>query len=293
MKKPSLSSMLSSLAFVMCFGPRFPSAFAQNAPDPYTIGVNIIVGSKKSCPLFIGGVYAKSPAEQAGIKAGDRLLAVDGRDVLGMQLLQVSKLIRSDQAGEVRLKLWRKGKVYEAVVQRKKFSSILASEGMKQAGPFHVPLDTTEAEVKRMMEDAQRPIAGRAFPLHYPLNTDLYYGGFEIFIFAHPDQVVVGGLEQGVASRAGIHQGDVILSVNGIDPRGKSPEEVEALFSSAQPRSDKLVVDRVTVTKTLEFQLEKAADVLKENHRRLVDGILICDGLADEDVPCFTERSTN
>jgi hypothetical protein len=53
------------------------------------------------------------------------------------------------------------------------------------------------------------------------------------------------------------------------------------------------VVDRVTTTKTIEFQLEKASDVLKENHRRLVDGTLVPDGLAAEDVPCFTEKSGN
>jgi hypothetical protein len=47
----------------------------------------------------------------------------------------------------------------------------------------------------------------------------------------------------------------------------------------------------VAATKTLEFQPEKVSDVLKENHLRLVHGTLIPDGLADEDVPCFTERS--
>ena len=142
-----------------------------------------------------------------------------------------------------------------------------------------------------MMEIEQRPIVGRAFPLHYPLNTDLYYGGFELFILAHPPQVAVGGLEEGPASRAGIHQVDVILSVNGVDPTGKTPEELEALFSSPQPKSLSLVVDRVTTTKTIEFELEKTSDVLKENHRRLVNGTLIPD-VADEDIHCFNEKSS-
>ncbi|HTG26676.1 MAG TPA: hypothetical protein VK818_00505 [Methylomirabilota bacterium] len=51
----------------------------------------------------------------------------------------------------------------------------------------------------------------------------------------------------------------------------------------------KLVVDRIGVTKTLEFQLEKASDVLKENHRRLIKGEVIPDGLAEEDMPCLSE----
>ena len=290
---PSLLSQRTSLGFALCFATVFSTVSPQNASDPFTIGASIIIGSKKPCPIFIGGVAAKSPAESAGIRPGDRILAVDGKDVKGMQPPQVATLVRSDRPGNVALKLWREGKEFEAVVPRQRFSAILAGEGMKRAGPFLVPVDTTELEVKRMMENEHRPIVGRVFPLHYPLNADLYYCGFEMFIFAHPPQIAVGGLEQGAASRAGIHQGDVILSVNGVDPAAKSPEELQALFSSNQPRSLRLVVDRVTTTKTIEFQLEKASDVLKENHRRLVDRTLVPDGLANEDVPCFTQKSVN
>jgi S1-C subfamily serine protease len=272
--------------------PKFSTAAAQEAPDPYSIGVSIFVASTKACPIFIVGVTAKSPAEQAGLRSGDRLLEVDGKVVQGMPLAGVAKLLRSDQPGPVTLKLWRRGKEYGALLQREKYSSILAGAGMKRAGGFFVPLDTTEVEVKRMMEiqNEQRPIAHRVFPLHYPLNTDLYYGGFEVFVLTDPAQVAVGGLEQGPASRAGIHSGDVILSVNGVDPARKNPEELESLFSSNQPKSLRLVVDRVTTTKTIEFQLEKASDVLKENHHRLVNGTLLPDGVADEDMHCFTER---
>ncbi len=291
--KTRLRSLLTSLVFVLCLFVGLPSVSAQTPPDLYSIGASIITGTKKDCPIFIGGLGSKSPAKSAGLRAGDRLLAVDGKDVKGMELRQVATLIRSDQPGNVALKVWRGGKEFEVVVPRRRSSAIIAGEGLKQAGPFLVPLDTTEAEGKRMMENEQRPIAGRAFPLHYPLNTELYYGGFEIFIFTHPSQVVVGGLEQGTATRAGVHPDDVILSVNGVDPTGKSPKELEGLFSSNQPKVLKLVVDRVTTTKTIEFQLEKGSDVLKENHWRLVDGTLVLDGLADEDLPCFAEKSGN
>jgi predicted metalloprotease with PDZ domain len=285
--------LATTFLLALCLGTGSSTVSAQNAPDPYSIGASIITGSKKSCPLFIGHLAPKSPAEAAGLRPGDRLLAVDGKDVKGTELAQVVSLIRSERPGNVALKLWRDGEEFEVTIPRERFSTIISGEGMKRAGQFIVPLDTTEAEVKRMAELEQRPIAARAFPLHYPLNTDLYCGGFEIFILAHPPHVAVGGLEQGPAFRAGIHQGDVILSVNGIDPTEKSPEELEALFSSNQPKGLELVVDRVTTTKTIDFQLEKASDVLKENHWRLVDGTLVPDGLANEDLPCFTERSRN
>jgi len=291
--KRCLWSSLSALVFSICFVGGLSTASAQNVPDPYVIGASIITGSQKSCPLFIGRLAPKSPAELAGLRPGDRLLAVDGKDVKGMELRQVAAMIRSDQPSNVVIKIWRDGIGHEAVIPRRRNSAIIADSGMKQAGPFLVPLDTTNAEVKRMMEIEEKPIAGRVFPLHYPLNTNLYYGGFEIFVLAQPPRIAVGGLEKSNATRAGIHNGDVILSVNGIDPVGKGPKELEALFSSNQPNTLRLVVDRVTTTKSIEFQLEKTSDVLKENQWRLVDGTLVPDGLADEDLPCFTEKSGN
>jgi predicted metalloprotease with PDZ domain len=285
---------VTSLVFVTAFvsgAPKLGIGLAQERPDPYSTGVLIAIGAMEPCPIFIGGVTANSPAEQAGVGSGDRLLEVDGKEVQGMPPPEVVKLLQWDQPGQVTLKLWHMGKEYEALIQREKLSSILAAAGMKEAGGRLVPLDTTDAEVKRMMEMEPEPppTVHRVFPLHYPLNTHLYYGGFEILILEHPPRVAVGGLEHGPAFRAGIHLGDVILSVNGVNPVGESREELEALFSSNQPKSLTLVVDRVTTTKTIEFQLEMASEVLKENHRRLVNGILLPDGMADEDLHCITD----
>lgn len=64
-------------------------------------------------------------------------------------------------------------------VQREKQSSILVRNGKKVVDHFIVPVDTTEAEVDRMKEvsNGQLRIADRVFPLHYPVNTEFYYGG--------------------------------------------------------------------------------------------------------------------
>ena len=159
--KTSSRSLQTSLVFVLCLSVGLPGVSAQTPPDLYSIGAPIITGTKKGCPIFIGRLASNSPAKTAGLRAGDRLLAVDGKDVKGMELRDVATLIRSNQPGNVTLRVWRDGKDLEVVVPRRRLSTIIAGEGLKQAGPFLVPLDTTEAEVKRMMEDEQRPIAGR------------------------------------------------------------------------------------------------------------------------------------
>jgi predicted metalloprotease with PDZ domain len=53
-----------------------------------------------------------------------------------------------------------------------------------------------------------------------------------VLILKNPAQVVVLGIEDGPASRAGVHWGDTILSVNEIDPRNKSVAELEPVFET-------------------------------------------------------------
>jgi len=102
-------------------------------------------------------------------------------------------------------------------------------------------------------------------PRHYPNDEKLYYPGFEVFVLKDPPQIVVGGIENGPASRAGVHWGDFIVSVNGVDPRNKSVAELEALFSGQKLASMTLTIDRDGVTKTFSFQPEQATVVMRNN----------------------------
>jgi predicted metalloprotease with PDZ domain len=68
--------------------------FAQQEKPEYVIGVSI-VGSKSPC-VFIGSVSAKSPAADAGIRTGDRIVAVDGTTVTTAQ--DAAQHMRSESA---------------------------------------------------------------------------------------------------------------------------------------------------------------------------------------------------
>jgi hypothetical protein len=91
-----------------------------------------------------------------------------------------------------------------------------------------VPLDATEVEMNGKLKTiTQDRIVDRVFPTHYLSDEKGLLRGFEVLILKNPAQVVVLGIEDGSASRAGVHWGDTILSANGVDPRKNSVAELE------------------------------------------------------------------
>ena len=247
--------------------------FAQREKPEYMIGASI-VGRKSPC-VFIGGVSAKSPAADAGIRAGDRIVTVDGTTVTTVQ--DAAQHMRSESARPVTLQLMRDGKLYSVTVQRERYTVILDRNGKKALeNGMIAPLDATEAEIShKMLAIKEERFADRVFPSHYPNDEKLYYPGFEVFVLKDPSQIVVGGIENGPASRAGVHLGDVIVAVNGVDPRNKSVAELEALFSSQKLASMTLTIDRDGVTKTFSFQLEQGTVVMRNNQHQLAKGNVI------------------
>jgi C-terminal processing protease CtpA/Prc len=119
----------------------------QTEPNPkYVIGASI-VGSKSPC-LFISGVSAKSPAAVAGIKSGDRIVAVDGTAVTTVQ--DAAQHMRSESAKPVTLQLVRGGKPYSVTVQRELHSEILKKNGMRSFLEAHTQ---TAAQAMNKLEN--------------------------------------------------------------------------------------------------------------------------------------------
>jgi C-terminal processing protease CtpA/Prc len=252
----------------------------------YSIGITLQKSGGR-CALVVRSVYPHSPAELAGIKAGDEISRIDRRDVRLLTLFQAASLIRSAQPGMVTLRLQhRNGETYDCRIQRVAQEEILALNYLKAVSGAVVPIDTTDAEVRNMLNFDGRRIEERVFPLHYPSNASLFYAGFEIFILREPREVMVGGIETSPASRAGVHCGDVLVEVNGIRLEGKSSQEVEALFLSEGPTTMQLTLDRLGSRMSVRFQLEQASEVLKGNHWRLANGQLVPDNISDRALRC-------
>ena len=258
--------------------------------DTYTIGISLLKNERRSCPAFVFGVYPKSPAGLAGIQSGDKLLKVDGIDVSSFGSAEISRLIRDDRASEVSIRVERQGAQTEFTMKLEKFSSILADAGFKIADDAILPIDepaTEQSEKVRNLHFDPDHIDFRVFPMHYPTDLNLYYGGFEVYVFRMPSMVVVGGIESSPASRAGIHWGDTILKVNGVPVVGKSLAELERMFSADHPVLTKLTLYRASSEKTIIYTLAKASDIIAENSKSLYKGGIIPSGVADGDLHCF------
>ncbi|MEW5893126.1 MAG: PDZ domain-containing protein [Pseudomonadota bacterium] len=72
------------------------------------IGAGIKLDAESGAPR-LALVAAGSPAEQAGLQAGDRLLAVDGKATTGLREDEIIKLVRGEPGTAVRLSIQRDG----------------------------------------------------------------------------------------------------------------------------------------------------------------------------------------
>ncbi len=82
----------------------------------YGIGVNIYSNAGK---IEIFNVLQSTPADIAGIKQGDIIISVDGKDTHGMNISEVASLVRGPENSVVELTLMRDGKKITKKIKRK------------------------------------------------------------------------------------------------------------------------------------------------------------------------------
>jgi C-terminal processing protease CtpA/Prc len=266
-------------------------ASAQHDHSAIT-GLTIGGGASDSCPVLVMGLWTGSPAEKAGIEVGDALVAIDGTPVNRFD--DAAKRLHSNDAAPVRRTLLRGDSTFSKTVERETAATLLERSHLRllSTGAI-VPLDMSEEEIRNKMRSLSHDrFADRAFSSHYPTDLKLYYGGFEVLTLRSPAQVVVLGIEDGPASRSGVHWGDTILSVNGVDPRNRSVPELEKLFSNAKPSTMTLKIEREGIVKNFKFKLEEATKVLRDNKNQIIRGVPMPLGIPEKYLPClFTESN--
>ena len=266
-----------------------------------------VVGARHISPLVIGlgdgenflgsDVAAFVEYTRRAVEIGDDQIvtirpdSVDVTDFDGKPVKRFDdavRLLHADENRPVSLTFVRGEITDSKAVGREKMAVLLETSHQKLVDGVIVPLDFTEAEMREKMKSLSLDrFADRAFPSHYPTDEKVYYGGFEVLTLKSPAQVVVLGIEDGPASRSGVHWGDTIVAVNGVDPRGKTAAELEKLFSSDKPDRMTLKIDRSGVAKTYVFDMEQAAKVLRDNGSRLVHNVPMPIGVPEKYLSCF------
>ena len=99
------------------------------------VGVGIIISAREDGQgMDILEITPDSPAQTAGVLAGDRLIAVDGTSILGMSTTEVGTLVKGKEGTSVLLTLVRREKELELSVERKRINSVVATGQMLPDG---------------------------------------------------------------------------------------------------------------------------------------------------------------
>lgn len=103
----SIEGLLASLKdpYSVFLKPKDAKRFSQDLAGSFS-GIGAELGLKKDIIVIIAPL-PESPAEKVGIKAGDKILEVDGADTSGWTLDEAVSRIRGQKGTTVRLKIWR------------------------------------------------------------------------------------------------------------------------------------------------------------------------------------------
>lgn len=100
----------------------------QDAMSNTYVGVGITIAVREDGQgLDILEVNADSPALEAGVLAGDRLVAVEGTDIAGMTVSEVSKLIKGEEGTRVSLTVIRDEQELELSVERRRLKTVVTT----------------------------------------------------------------------------------------------------------------------------------------------------------------------
>lgn len=129
-------------------------SFNQTVNGEY-VGIGAAVEYKEE-NAKISTVYKNSPAQKAGLEVGDQLIAIDGQDVKGKTLSQITKMIKGKENTKVSIKISRDGneKTYEmkrAKVAVPSVSSKIIKKNNKQVGYISIDIfsSTTYSQFKK------------------------------------------------------------------------------------------------------------------------------------------------
>uniref|UniRef100_A0A8D0F913 Na(+)/H(+) exchange regulatory cofactor NHE-RF n=1 Tax=Strix occidentalis caurina TaxID=311401 RepID=A0A8D0F913_STROC len=207
-------------------GPAARLCRLERGPDGYGFHLH---GEKGKPGQFIRLVEAGSPAERSGLRAGDRLLEVDGENVERESHQQVVERIRA-AAGAVSLLVV--DPVADEQLQKRGGTGTEPPVGGGQAAPEPAELSLLQEELRPRLCRMKKGPNGYGFNLHSDKSR--------------PGQYVRAVDPDSPAEAAGLAPQDRIIEVNGVCMEGKQHADVVAAIKAGGDETRLLVVDILT-----------------------------------------------
>ncbi|NXE65977.1 NHRF1 protein, partial [Calcarius ornatus] len=208
-------------------GPAARLCRLERGPDGYGFHLH---GEKGKPGQFIRLVEAGSPAERSGLRAGDRLLEVDGENVERESHQQVVERIRA-AAGTVSL-LVVDSTAEDQLPKPGEAGTEPPVVGGQAAPQFTHRLFPLQAELRPRLCHMKKGPDGYGFNLHSDKSR--------------PGQYVRAVDPGSPAEAAGLAPQDRIIEVNGVCMEGKQHSDVVAAIKASGDETRLLVVDILT-----------------------------------------------
>lgn len=103
----------------------YSTYFNENESDNFSItlngsykGVGIQIGKEDNGYMLITAVFKNSPAEEAGLKAGDEVISIDGKSVVELTTKEFSDLVKNGDNKQFSLKVLRDEKEIDITLKR-------------------------------------------------------------------------------------------------------------------------------------------------------------------------------
>lgn len=152
------------------------AGMAQSLQDPYTVyytkdemaaltedingsyvGIGISINMDKDGLVTVVEPFEGSPAQKAGVKQGDKILRVDGKDVTGLKDENlVVKLIKGEENTHVKITFYRPsdGKSYDFDIVRKKIKVENIKSEMLPGNIGYIQIKKFDGEINKYFESS-------------------------------------------------------------------------------------------------------------------------------------------
>lgn len=124
----------------------------ENLVDPEDLASCTVV--TETCAMVIVAPLAGSPAEEAGLRAGDRILAIDGRSTLGESVSSLVFEVRGEAGTDVTLTVGRGDQELDITITRAVIDLREVRAELLEDGIGHVRLTTFTDRATGLLRDA-------------------------------------------------------------------------------------------------------------------------------------------